>query len=1075
MKPPGQSSALTRNGVATPAVPSAARRDILRANTAMVVVLTAVLALALVAVFAGLRAARNQRRAEAAEAEDQERLRVALTEEARAIRLSAEAGGRAAALTAISNAVAIRVSPELRTEAMACLALADLVPEGPLVPTAKDLTRLLVDPQLRYYTYSDDAGKVYVRGLSADYLDLVFNTADVGNQVTQPVAELDFSPDGQLLATCLADGSVAVWSLATHQPVFINQFSATNTLSPTPLRGLAFTPDSRRLIFADPAVQGRISIYNLATGQRESGGAKAWGKTFRLHPDLQCAALATDTHVDILDYPGETIRQTLSLPAPVITLEWSPDGRRLAVSAADGEIYLWEPASGAQSHFTGHSEASIRLGFNSAGTLLFSASRDGTTRLWDVALGRIVAVGQGFGCTFSPDNQDIMYWKPWEGFGVWRVDASRVYNLHECDKNEGPLMSVDLSPSGRWCAVTQGRGVRVWDLAANDRETYIPANVSSARLAMDEQSLFVCASNGLVAWPLTTNMTGAVSFTPVNARLISLPDGLGARAVTLSGNGRWAVVELRDRRLARIDLTGGQPPVLVHGRWAHYNTKGSASPTGAGRFAVSPDGQWIVTGFDFNGDVPKVWSGVTGELVTNLPVGTSLAAFSPDGHWLGLSGTTHNSLWSVGDWRLQKDFVREESSLVHGALAFLPGDPIIAFSQTRQIVQLRNWDADQPVGDLIAPGAQSINSVRISADGQTLVMATASDMLEVWRLGELRHELALMHLDWSGHPENPPAIRPSGQGLPDWPMIPAILSGFALIATMALLTLRRHRIAIERFVIAEAQAAHSHQELDLAKVELMHSQKMQALGTLATGIAHDFNNLLSVIRMSNKLIGRRTSGDAEIKELVTDVEQAVLQGKNVVGSVLGYARAGKEPGEMTDVSAVIEETVSLLSREFLSGITITLELEREAPRVSVARGPLGQVLLNLLVNASEAMQGQGRLKILLHSRTTLITRAYVLRPGTGAHYLEMSVLDSGPGIALEVRDRLFEPFFTTKRSGAKPGTGLGLSLVYSIAQQAGLGLSLESQPGKGAMFTVIIPVEMAPVRETHSGNAAAPT
>ncbi len=92
----------------------------------------------------------------------------------------------------------------------------------------------------------------------------------------------------------------------------------------------------------------------------------------------------------------------------------------------------------------------------------------------------------------------------------------------------------------------------------------------------------------------------------------------------------------------------------------------------------------------------------------------------------------------------------------------------------------------------------------------------------------------------------------------------------------------------------------------------------------------------------------------------------------------------------------------------------------------------------------------------------------MLRPRSAEHYVELSVIDSGPGIAPEIRDRLFEPFFTTKHSGSKAGTGLGLSMVYSIAEQWGFGLSVDSEPGQGAVFTLMIPVGAAPVRQTHS-------
>jgi signal transduction histidine kinase len=210
--------------------------------------------------------------------------------------------------------------------------------------------------------------------------------------------------------------------------------------------------------------------------------------------------------------------------------------------------------------------------------------------------------------------------------------------------------------------------------------------------------------------------------------------------------------------------------------------------------------------------------------------------------------------------------------------------------------------------------------------------------------------------------------------------------------------------------------------------------------------------------MSNKLIGRETKSLPDIQDNVADIEQAVIQGKSVVGSMLGYARTEDAAAGPTDLNSVVEETLALLSKEFLSGIALTLELERDTPKVNVSRGRLEQVLLNLVVNASEAMLGNGRLKITLCRRNLVPEKLYALRPRAAKEFVEMTVADSGPGIAPEIQLRLFEPFFTTKRSGSKAGTGLGLSLVYAIAQQDGLGLSVESEPDKGAKFTIVIPV-----------------
>jgi two-component system cell cycle sensor histidine kinase/response regulator CckA len=186
---------------------------------------------------------------------------------------------------------------------------------------------------------------------------------------------------------------------------------------------------------------------------------------------------------------------------------------------------------------------------------------------------------------------------------------------------------------------------------------------------------------------------------------------------------------------------------------------------------------------------------------------------------------------------------------------------------------------------------------------------------------------------------------------------------------------------------------------------------------------------------------------------------------------------------------VVETTVSLLSKEFLSGIRLTLELSAEAESVTTHPGLFEQILLNLVINASEAMQGRGRLTISTHLRSNARDGYLVLRPKPAPRYVALSVSDSGPGISPAIMERIFEPFFTTKRSSSTPGTGLGLSQVYSIAEQGGLGLSAESTPGAGATFSVWIPVEQnnelrspdangrsgtsrqnVPVRETHTSQ-----
>ena len=157
---------------------------------------------------------------------------------------------------------------------------------------------------------------------------------------------------------------------------------------------------------------------------------------------------------------------------------------------------------------------------------------------------------------------------------------------------------------------------------------------------------------------------------------------------------------------------------------------------------------------------------------------------------------------------------------------------------------------------------------------------------------------------------------------------------------------------------------------------------------------------------------------------------------------------------------MVEEAALLLSKEFLSGVELKLDLNRATPPVRVNKGKLQQALLNLVVNASEAMKGSGKLTLSVRPLTILPELAegrFTVRPNDAAHYVQIAVMDTGPGIPAEILDRIFEPFFTTKTAGTRKGTGLGLSLVHTMAGQEGFGLAVQSKPGAGATFHLFIP------------------
>lgn len=1052
------------------------RHDLNRANTSVGIILVVVLGLAIVAVITGFRAAQNFSRAEQAEAESTERLWNSYVAQARAVRLIPEAGRREKIFNVVSNAAAIRKDAALRSEAVASLALTDIEIEQPLRPIPPGVDQVEMDGALAHYAFGDPAGEVLVGNVNDESTNRrAFRAEALGAGTALPVRSVVFSPDGSKIAARFSGGAMVLWDVATQEPLITSGLDATNYA----VAGMTFWADGNRFSFGDADAQGKITIFDLAARTNLSSAISVGTRPFRFKPGTMDVAIATNNQVELCHYPVATPFQSLEMPTRVYAVAWSPDGTRLAASTEDGDVYVWENATGSARIFRGHSEPCVRLTFSPDGKLLASGSRDGTTRFWDVAQGQTLVVAtEGLAGVFSQDGRHVGFWKPSAGYGVWRLVFPESYAQLVCPKSAGAFLSLDLSPSGRWCIATQSKGVRIWDLQNDSHETFIPGTeLQSARITPDETALYVCRSQALERWPIQTNETG-VDVGQATPRIIALPDGKGARAIALSLDGQWGLVELSDLRLLVMNLTTNTPPVFLEERSRQISLRTPGSPTGAGRFAISPDGRWVVTGFGIGKeDHPMVWDAQTGKLITTLPFRSAVVVFSPDGRRLGTAGTATFAVWSVDGWRLLNSFNRDEAGVTQGSMAFMRDGDEIAVTRTRQFAQLRDALTNEAYADLIAPQPQSVNSLRMSLDGGVLVTASATDKLQVWQLDELRGKLAGLQLDWRTQPTSAAIVsaRPP-RGTTVRITLLVSLAGFCVATLFALASLRRHREAIAGYLAAETKTAVRNRELEVARVELMHSQKMQALGSLATGIAHDFNNLLSVIRMSGKLIGRETKGNAEVQENVIEIEQAVIQAKSVIGSMLGYARADSADAGPTDVCNVVEDTVSLLSKEFLSGIALTLELNRQAPKVNVSRGRLEQVLLNLVVNASEAMGGTGKLKIAVQPRNSLPANRYALRPGQAERFIELTVEDSGPGIAPENLLRLFEPFFTTKRSGAKAGTGLGLSLVYSIAQQAGLGLSVESAPDQGAKFTLLVPVAAdgqnchAHVRERHSSQ-----
>jgi signal transduction histidine kinase len=324
--------------------------------------------------------------------------------------------------------------------------------------------------------------------------------------------------------------------------------------------------------------------------------------------------------------------------------------------------------------------------------------------------------------------------------------------------------------------------------------------------------------------------------------------------------------------------------------------------------------------------------------------------------------------------------------------------------------------------------------------------------------GKHRLEVRAMDRNWNIEPQ--PAALELSVVVP-WYREPRVIAVLAIgafgVLFFAGLAVNRHLQLRRSYARVEKIVAERTHELALATQELVHSQKMTALGTLAAGIAHDFNNILSIIRGSVQVIETNLDDHDKILTRVSRIKTVTDQAAGIVHAMLGFGRAADRQITACDTALVIEETIRLLGDRFLRGVSIVRQLAPDLPPVRSVKDLLQQMLLNLILNAADAMAGSGEIH-LLTGRLRAPPPRLILPPSPAQEYVFVAVRDSGCGISPEVLPRIFDPFFTTKAFSTKRGTGLGLYMVYSFAKELGHGLAVESNLGEGSTFTVFLPV-----------------
>lgn len=303
-----------------------------------------------------------------------------------------------------------------------------------------------------------------------------------------------------------------------------------------------------------------------------------------------------------------------------------------------------------------------------------------------------------------------------------------------------------------------------------------------------------------------------------------------------------------------------------------------------------------------------------------------------------------------------------------------------------------------------------------------------------------------------------------GRGLPTaeregvWCGDAALLGADGREVPVSLLVLAHFRAddSLERYATVARDLS---REKELEE-QLLHSQKMEALGRLAGGAAHDFNNLLSVIISGTELALGRLPDESPVRHELDVVLEASKRATDLTQQMLTFSRKSAREGVVVDVNDVITRMMHILARLVGKTIQLAVRLAPEAGKIKADPSQIEQVILNLVVNARDAMPKGGTLT--LETRTCFVEdtpepQRLSMRPGP---YVVLAVTDSGTGMDATTKAHIFEPFFTTKEIGS--GTGLGLSTVFGIVKQSGGSIRVESELGRGTSFEVSFPRSDSP-------------
>jgi PAS domain S-box-containing protein len=263
-----------------------------------------------------------------------------------------------------------------------------------------------------------------------------------------------------------------------------------------------------------------------------------------------------------------------------------------------------------------------------------------------------------------------------------------------------------------------------------------------------------------------------------------------------------------------------------------------------------------------------------------------------------------------------------------------------------------------------------------------------------------------------------------------------------------------HFIVIQQDVTERVRAAREREDLQR---QLQQAHKMEALGQLTGGIAHDFNNILGAIIGYTDLALERFApgGEGKLAEYLNQVYRAALRARDLIAQMLAYSRGGGSSTQVLPMEPVVREVIKMLRSAMPATMEFHTDFAPDTSMVSIDPVQLHQVIMNLCINARDAMEGHGRMEVRIAPVRNLHAVCASCHHPVEGDFVQLEIRDTGTGIAADVMPRLFEPYFTTKPVGS--GTGMGLPVVHGILHEHGGHLLVETTPGEGSCFRLLLP------------------